>query len=112
MSKLKTIAVATHVTGIATINGKKLKPGTLIKEGDIIETGPKPTLVAIIFIDDKSMVKIIHDTSWEVPPEHLQNVLTKSIALDRGFNIFGGGGPSSGNKFLIATPTGVASTKG
>ena len=61
------IAVATKVTGIAEIMkvGKKkfndLKAGSILEDGDKIRTG-KSGFVAIIFIDDKSTLKIKEDS--------------------------------------------------
>ena len=61
------IAVATKVTGIAEIMkvGKKdfndLRAGSILEDGDKIRTG-KSGFVAIIFIDDKSTLKIKEDS--------------------------------------------------
>ena len=57
------IAVATKVNGMAEImkvgskEFKNLRPGSILEDGDKIRTG-KSGFVAIIFIDDKSTLKI------------------------------------------------------
>ena len=61
------IAVATKIKGSVEVMpaGKrdfiKLKPGTILSDGDKIRTGSKG-FAAIIFIDDKSTLKLKEDS--------------------------------------------------
>ena len=109
------IAVATKVKGIAEIMkvGKKdfasLKAGVILDDGDKIRTG-NAGFVAIIFIDDKSTLKIKQNSEAVITGQRTTKDISKKINLD------GGTIRASISKqnvdFVIQTPTSVASVKG
>ena len=109
------IAVATKVKGLAEIMkaGKKdfngLKAGSILEDGDKIRTG-KSGFVAIIFIDDKSILKIKENSEAVITGRRTAKDISKKINMD------GGTIKASITKrnvdFVIQTPTSVASVKG
>ena len=109
------IAVATKVKGIAEIlkteakNFTLLKSGTILDDGDKIRTG-KSGFVAIIFIDDKSILKIKENSEAVITGKKTKKSISKKINMD------GGTIRASIKKqdvdFVIQTPTSVASVKG
>ena len=109
------IAVATKVKGLVEIMkvGKKeflsLKAGSILDDGDKIRTGNNG-FVAIIFIDDKSTLKIKESSEAVITGKKTTKDISKKINLD------GGTIRASISKqnvdFVIQTPTSVASVKG
>ena len=109
------IAVATKVKGLTEIMkvGKKgfkgLKAGSILQDGDKIRTG-KSGFVAIIFIDDKSILKIKENSEAVITGRRTAKDISKKINMD------GGTIKASITKqnvdFVIQTPTSVASVKG
>lgn len=109
------IAVATKVTGIAEIMkvGKKdfnnLRAGSILEDGDKIRTG-KSGFVAIIFIDDKSMLKIKEDSEAVITGRKTTKDISKKINIDGG--TIRASITKQNVDFVIQTPTSVASVKG
>ena len=109
------IAVATKVKGVVEIIkvGKKeaidLKAGSILDDGDKVRTGSSG-FVAIIFIDDKSILKIKKNSEAVITGQKTTKNISKKINLD------GGTIRASISKqnvdFVIQTPTSVASVKG
>ena len=109
------IAVATKVKGLVEIMpiGKTeffdLKAGTILSDGDKIRTG-KSGFAAIIFIDDKSTLKLKGDTEAVITGQRTAASISKKINMDTGTV------RATVNKqntdFVIQTPTSVASVKG
>ena len=109
------IAVATKVKGLVEVMkvGKKeflsLKAGSILNDGDKIRTG-NSGFVAIIFIDDKSTLKIKENSEAVITGQRTTKNISKKINLD------GGTIRASISKqnvdFVIQTPTSVASVKG
>ena len=109
------IAVTTKVKGIVEIMkvGNKsfssLKAGTILDDGDKVRTG-NSGFVAIIFIDDKSTLKIKENSEAVITGQRTAKDISKKINLD------GGTVRASISKqnvdFVIQTPTSVASVKG
>ena len=93
--------------------GKKefssLKTGSILEDGDKIRTG-NSGFVAIIFIDDKSTLKIKENSEAVITGQRTTKDISKKINLD------GGTIRASISKqnvdFVIQTPTSVASVKG
>lgn len=108
------VAVATKVSGnVNHSQGKKsalLKPGTIIENGDKIRTGSNG-FVALIFIDDKSILKIKSNTELEVTGKRKKSSIAKKINLDRG-TIRATITKQAKSDFVVETPTSVASVKG
>ena len=109
------IAVATKVQGSVDLKevGKKefevLKAGTILADGDKIRTG-KTGFAVVIFIDDKSILKIKGDSEAVITGKRTAASISKKINMD------GGTIRATISKqdvdFVIQTPTSVASVKG
>ncbi len=108
------VAVATKVSGnVNHSQGKKsapLKPGTVIENGDKIRTGSN-SYIALIFIDDKSTLKIKSNTELEILGKPGKNGIAKKINLDRG-TLRAKVTKQAKSDFVVETPTSVASVKG
>tara|TARA_B100000029_G_scaffold143704_1_gene138945 strand:- start:2384 stop:3058 length:675 start_codon:yes stop_codon:yes gene_type:complete len=109
------IAVATKVKGtveIMPVKKKKfnrLTPGSILSDGDKIRTGAKG-FTAIIFIDDKSTLKLKENSEIVINGQRSAASIAKKINMDIGTI------RATVNKqdtdFVIQTPTSVASVKG
>ena len=109
------IAVATKVKGIAEIMkvGKKdftsLKAGVILDDGDKIRTG-NSGFVAIIFIDDKSTLKLKENSEAVITGQRSAASISKKINMDIG--TVRATITKQNTDFVIQTPTSVASVKG
>ena len=109
------IAIATKVKGVVEIVPAKknkfkiLAPGTILSDGDKIRTGSKG-FTAIIFIDDKSTLKVKENS------EIVLNGQKSAVSISKKINMDVGTVRATINKqntdFVIQTPTSVASVKG
>ena len=109
------IAVATKIKGVVEIlsvsnkDFSTLRPGTVLSDGDKIRTGSKG-FVAIIFIDDKSTLKLKENSEVVITGQRTAASISKKINMDIGTI------RATVNKqktdFVIQTPTSVASVKG
>lgn len=109
------IAVATKVKGPVEIMpiGKKgfsdLEPGTILSDGDKIRTGPSG-FTAIIFIDDKSTLKVKDNSEVVIAGKRTAASISKKINMDEG--TIRATVKKQNTDFVIQTPTSVASVKG
>ena len=109
------IAVATKIKGSVEVMpvGKrdfiKLKPGTILSDGDKIRTGSKG-FAAIIFIDDKSTLKLKEDSEAVITGQRSVASISKKINMDSG--TVRATVTKQNTDFVIQTPTSVASVKG
>ena len=109
------IAVATKIKGLVEIMpvGKKdftkLNPGTILSDGDKIRTGSKG-FAAIIFIDDKSTLKLKEDSEAVITGQRSAASISKKINMDSG--TVRATVSKQNTDFVIQTPTSVASVKG
>ena len=109
------IAVATKVKGPVEIMpiGKKgfsdLEPGTILSDGDKIRTGPSG-FTAIIFIDDKSTLKVKDNSEVVITGKRTAASISKKINMDEG--TLRATVKKQNTDFVIQTPTSVASVKG
>ena len=109
------IAVATKVNGLAEImpEGKedfsKLKPGTILSDGDMVRTGSSG-FVAIIFIDDKSILKLKGNSEAIISGQRTAASISKKINMNSG--TVRATISKQNVDFVIQTPTSVASVKG
>jgi hypothetical protein len=109
------IAVATKVNGVVEIMpvGQKdfsiLKPGTILSDGDKIRTG-NSGFAAIIFIDDKSILKLKGDSEATIAGQRTSASISKKINMDSG--TVRATVTKQNVDFVIQTPTSVASVKG
>ena len=109
------IAVATKVNGVVEImpvgqkDFSKLKPGTILSDGDKIRTG-NPGFAAIIFIDDKAILKLKGDSEATIAGQRTSASISKKINMDSG--TVRATVTKQNVDFVIQTPTSVASVKG
>ena len=109
------IAVTTKVKGLVEImpigkeNFANLKPGTILSDGDKIRTGSSG-FTAIIFIDDKSTLKLKENSEAVITGQRSAQSIAKKINMDVG-TVRATVNKQNSN-FVIQTPTSVASVKG
>ena len=109
------IAVATKIKGLVEImppgkrNFIKLKPGTILSDGDKVRTGSKG-FAAIIFIDDKSTLKLKEYSEAVITGQRSAASISKKINMDSG--TVRATVTKQNIDFVIQTPTSVASVKG
>ena len=110
------IAVATKVIGsVEFIRGKdfskSLKKGHIIESGDILKT-KKGGFAAIIFIDDKSALKVKENTELEIFGNNNNNQsIAKRISLING-TVRAKVENQKNKDFIVQTSVSVASVKG
>lgn len=111
----KPVAIVKLSKGDVTISkadGKqstKIKRGTKLYDGDKILTGKKGK-VAVIFLDDKSLVRVRPNSSCTINAKKENNSMIKNLYVEVG-TIFSKI-TSQKTKFRVSTPTSVASVKG
>jgi len=109
------IAVVTKVKGLVEImpTGKKLfsklKAGSILADGDKIRTGTSG-FTAIIFIDDKSTLKLKGNSEAVITGQRTAASISKKINMDSG--TIRATIKKQNSSFVIQTPTSVASVKG
>ena len=109
------IAVTTKINGKVEIMpiGKKdffdLNSGRILSDGDKIRTGSKG-FVAIIFIDDKSTLKLKENSEVIINGQRMASSISKKINMDEG--TIRATIQKQNSNFVIQTPTSVASVKG
>ena len=109
------IAVATKVKGLVEIMAvgtdefSNLKAGTILSDGDKIRTG-RSGFAAIIFIDDKSTLKLKGDSEAVITGQRSAASISKKINMDQG--TVRATIKKQNVDFVIQTPTSVASVKG
>ena len=109
------IAVVTKIKGLVEImpTGKKLfsklKAGSILADGDKIRTGTSG-FAAIIFIDDKSTLKLKGNSEAVITGQRTAASISKKINMDSG--TIRATIKKQNSSFVIQTPTSVASVKG
>lgn len=96
---------------VARKNGDKwlrAKKGMRLDSGNVIRTGNK-SLAALIFSDDKSLLKIRSNSRVTLRGKRKQASISKSIFLKLG-DLWTR--VTKGNPFRVETPSGVAAVKG
>ncbi len=110
------IAIATKVMGTVEINKNanpeyiSLKPGTILKDGDGIRTG-SDGFVLLIFIDDKSQLKVKEDSEVTISGKKIATAISKNVRMDNG-TIRAEVNKNRRGEFVIQSTTSVASVKG
>ena len=109
------IAIATKIIGNAKyIRGNKgesiIKKGQIFENGDIIATS-KGGFVALLFIDDKTALKIKESTKLTISGKRAARSIAKEIKLDGGV-IRATVNKQKQADFIIRTSVSVASVKG
>tara|TARA_B100001179_G_C18593602_1_gene405981 strand:+ start:274 stop:945 length:672 start_codon:yes stop_codon:yes gene_type:complete len=109
------IAVATKVIGsVEYVRGKDFAKS--VKKGHIIESGDKITtakggFVALIFIDDKSALKVKENSEVIISGNKNNRAIAKRIGL-KGGTIRAQVGKKQNRDFIVQTTVSVASVKG
>ena len=110
------VAIAIKVKGDVSIfqkglnSSKILKPGTPLNDQDKIKTG-KNGYVALMYLDDKTVVKILGNSNLDILGDRLGNEINKSLNIKFG-KVAASVASQKGKEFRISTPTSVASVKG
>jgi len=109
------IAVATKVIGSVHYTREKgesiiLKKGHIFESGDILKTD-KDGFAALIFIDDKSALKVKENTEIIISGKRSAKAIAKEINLYEGV-IRARVNKQQGGDFIIRTAVSVASVKG
>lgn len=110
----KEIAVVIKVNGTAAIkSGEKkweaLKNGRRLHSDDLVKTG-KDALVAIVFTDDKSMLKIRANSQFQLKGERTEKGVAKKLLMMMG-QVWSKITPK-GAGYEMVTPSGVAAVRG
>ena len=112
----KSIAVTTKAKGDVTLRAwdskefKDLLPAKVLDDGDHIATG-KDGFGALVYLDDKSTIKIKENTSFDIIGNRQKVGISKRIKMNSGtVKATIEEGKYSG--FTIETPTSVATVKG
>ena len=87
-----------------------LKPGSPLSHQDKIKTG-KNGYIAIMYLDDKTVVKMLGNSDLIIMGDRSGNKINKSLDIKYG-KIAANVKPQKGKEFRISTPTSVASVKG
>lgn len=109
------VAVVIKSRGRVTLMSKgksrsiKVQKGQLLRDGDRLETGTA-SFCAIKFLDDKSLLRIKENSTCVIEGKKEGEKIDKNILVEVGSffaSIF-----KQRGKFLVTTPTSVASVKG
>ena len=108
------VAFVLKVTGEARVKNANtdwapLKKGARLQNQDMIKTGAN-SIVAIVFLDDKTMMKIRSDSEVKIETSKTDKGLHKRIIMDIG-QMWTKVMPGRGG-FQLETPSGVAAVKG
>lgn len=113
------VAIVTKAQGEVSLkranlnaDSSEVQPGTRIQIGDRLRTGENGYL-ALVFLDDKSQLKIQSNSEIEILGQINQQAgeINKEIQMNRG-QLNAQVAKQRRGKFIIATPTSVASVKG
>ena len=110
------VAVAIKINGKVSLVSSKdrsktlLKPGTPLNDKDKVMTS-KDSFAAVMYLDDKSVIKVLSNSDLTIIGERLKKVISKSLDIGYG-KITANIAKQKGNEFRISTPTSVASVKG
>jgi len=108
------VALVLKVKGNARLksprrNWSLLRRGKRLQGGDKVRTGEE-SLVAIVFTDDKSMMKIHSESEVSIKGERTKKGIRKRIFMNIG-QLWARINPKGGG-FRVETPSGVAAVKG
>ncbi|NIA29154.1 MAG: hypothetical protein GWP06_04470 [Actinobacteria bacterium] len=108
------VALVLKVKGNARLKSPKrnwalLRKGKRLQGGDKVRTGEE-SLVAIVFTDDKSMMKIHSESEVSIKGERTKKGIRKKIFMNLG-QLWARINPKGGG-FQVETPSGIAAVKG
>ena len=110
------VAIAIKTKGDVSVtyqglnSAQVLKPGSPLSHQDKIKTG-KNGFIALMFLDDKTVVKMLGNSDLTIMGDRSGNKINKSLDIKYG-RIAANVKPQKGKEFRISTPTSVASVKG
>jgi hypothetical protein len=110
------IAIATKAMGTVEINKNaqpgyiSLKAGTILEDGDGIRTG-SDGFVLLIFIDDKSQLKVKEDSEVTISGKKIASTISKNVRMNNG-TVRAEVNKQRKGEFVIQSTTSVASVKG
>jgi hypothetical protein len=110
------IAIATKAMGTVEINKNaqpgyiSLKAGTILEDGDGIRTG-SDGFVLLIFIDDKSQLKVKEDSEVTISGKKIASAISKNVRMNNG-TVRAEVNKQRKGEFVIQSTTSVASVKG
>jgi len=110
------VAVAIKINGKVSLVSSRdrsktlLKPGTPLNDEDKVMTS-KDSFAAIMYLDDKSVIKVLSNSDLTIIGERSKKGISKSLDIGYG-KITANIAKQKGNEFRISTPTSVASVKG
>ena len=110
------IAIATKAMGTVEINKNakpgyiSLKAGTILEDGDGIRTG-SDGFVLLIFIDDKSQLKVKGNSEVTISGKEIASAISKNVRMDNG-TVRAQVNKQRKGEFVIQSTTSVASVKG
>ena len=85
----------------------KAKPGQAVSNGDAIRVG-EASFAVVIFLDDKSVVKIRENTDFQF----VETSNTRSLIIDQGTTLHNVNKDNRKKTYRVETPVSVASVKG
>ena len=109
------IAIVTKVIGSVNYTrgndaSKSLKKGHIFESGDVLRT-EKGGFAALIFIDDKSQLKIKEESEVTITGKKIASTISKNIRMDNG-TVRAQVNKQRKGEFVIQSTTSVASVKG
>jgi len=113
-AQVKEIAVVIKVVGqvqvkSGTADWQALQNGRRLHSGDFVKTG-EGALVALVFTDDKSMIKIRSNSQIQIDGERTEQGIAKKIIMTLG-QMWSKISPK-GAGYQMVTPSGVAAVRG
>ena len=84
-----------------------VKPGQAVSNGDAIRVG-EASFAVVIFLDDKSVVKIRENTDFQF----VETANTRSLVIDQGTTLHNVNREGRTKAYRVETPVSVASVKG
>ena len=85
----------------------QVKPGQAVSNGDAIRVG-ESSFAVVIFLDDKSVVKIRENTDFQF----VETSNTRSLIIDQGTTLHNVNKENRKKTYRVETPVSVASVKG
>lgn len=97
------------VTRVQNRPAEIAKQGTRLHNGNLLHTGDE-SLAALVFTDDKSLLKVRSNSKVAIKGMRQQNSIVKTIAME--FGQLWAKVTKSAAPFRVQTPSGVAAVKG
>lgn len=106
-------AVVLLAVGTVTVDGKAAAPGTIIRSGQTIQTGPNSLCdVQIREAGSRPVFRISANSSFEIQARRYDTLTRFTVRLNQGKGSFDLQKLGPGEDFQVTTPTTVASVRG